>query len=90
MDVLPGFPLQKMQRKEHEHVTGSAETQCGLHPVRVGGVGWHVCETWSQKLQPGFCSVILEALGRNWISFLALSIVISKTHMKMLEGRFEG
>lgn len=90
MDVLSVFPLQKMQRKEHEHVTGSAETQCGLYPVRVGGMGWPVCKTWSQALQPGFCSDILEALGRNWISFLALSIVISKMHMKMLEGRFEG
>lgn len=83
MDVLSQFPLQKMQRMEHDHVTGSRETLCGLYPVKVGGATWPMCKTWSQKLQPAFCSHILEAIGRKQISFLALSIVIFKMCMTM-------
>lgn len=39
MDVLSQFSLQKMQRKEHENVTGSGEILCGSYPVKVRGLG---------------------------------------------------
>lgn len=82
-DILSWFPLWKMQRKEHEQVPGNAETLCGLYPVREGCTGWPACWAWSQELKPGFCSDILETPGREEISFLALSIVIFRMHMKM-------